>query len=135
MITITSTASFVQASGIENSKSLSQAGGADNSNTLLAIEGFSKEEHLVAGAGVSNLNSVSQFEGADQNTQILNPSQIETSADAEFVVFPADFSRGAFLSAVVGTTGTIEKFFDRSPFFFVVISFQLNQNNNESIFV
>ncbi len=59
-----------------------------------------------------------QFSGAFQDTQIVNPSVFATTIDAEFVVFPKDFSRGVFLAGVVGVTGSIEHVFDRSPFFF-----------------
>lgn len=43
---------------------------------------------------------------------------LPTSTATSFITFFPDFSRSRNLFSVVGTSGTVEKFFDRSPFFF-----------------
>lgn len=115
---ITSTASFVQASGIENLAKVVQASGAVNENSLVSFDLPESSTTVTAAGGITNKNGVIQFSGVSQTGDIVNPSGIETTATAKINVFFPDFSRSAFLAAVVGTTGTIEKFFDRSPFYF-----------------
>ena len=68
--------------------------------------------------GITAANEVLQFTGAAQDTHIVNPSQFATTAGTKFIIFPKTFSRGNFISGIMGTSGTVASFFDRSPFFF-----------------
>lgn len=110
--------SLIQAPGIQLSTVQLQAGAASGTGNLLTAGSGVNSSNIVQHSGIENIGNVGGFEGVSQDGFITNPSQVETTAGANFNVFFPDFSRGTFLSAVVGTTGTIEKFFDRSPFFF-----------------
>lgn len=118
MVTIVQSTAVVAASGIENSKVMVQAGGPTADNTVVQFEGFDKTTTIDSFEGFDQVGSVVQFEGANQSTGILNPSQVETTATARFLLFSPTFSRSKFFQAIVGTKETYEKDFDRSPFFF-----------------
>jgi len=117
VITIVSTATVIQASGIQNFTAEQQFGGPTNANTVVQIGAPESLTHIVAPGGVDNSNEVIQFGGASQTGDIIQPSGT-ISSDLQFVVFFPEFTRGATLFSVLGTSGTIEQFFDRSPFFF-----------------
>jgi hypothetical protein len=118
VVTIVQSTAIVGASGIEATTVQVQGDTASDSNTLVQHGGIGNSNVVVQGSGIQDFNQVIQFTGAIQDTHIVNPSQFGTTAGANFVIFPRNFSRNAYLSSILGTTGTIEKFFDRSPFFF-----------------
>lgn len=118
MITIVSSTAVVQASGIHNATFALQYGGPTAANTVVAIGGFSQDTDLISSGPFSNSNDVVQFGGIDQNTKVIQRSPAELSGGVQFVVYLPDFSRGVNLFSVIGTEETIEKFFDRGPFFF-----------------
>ncbi|MBD3260708.1 MAG: hypothetical protein GF334_03390 [Candidatus Altiarchaeales archaeon] len=118
MVTIVQSTAIVGASGIENSRGMVQSGGPTAANTVSQIEGFSVTTHVDSFGGFSQTNNVRQFEGVDGSTTVPTPDVVETTATAKFVVFPASLSRSKFFQAVIGTTETFERDFDRSPFFF-----------------
>ncbi len=118
MIIIQSTATLVQASGIESFTIQGQAGGPTNANTLVQIGAPESLTHIVTPGGFSNSNEVIQFGGVSQTTDLILESALEITSSGQFVVFFPEFSRSATLFGVLGTSGTAEKFFDRSPFFF-----------------
>ena len=118
MILIVASTALVQASGIQSNTTFSQGGGAAISTTLRSIDGFDALTHIVTPGSFSNNNIVSQYEGAEQVGQLLISSGIEIGSATQLTVYFPDFSRGVNLFGVVGTAQTVEKFFDRSPFFF-----------------
>ena len=108
----------VAGSGIE-AKTLEVQGAAPS--TIYAVvqaSGVTSSNIIAQLGGITSANEVLQFTGAAQDTHIINPSQFATTAGVKFVIFPKDFSRSIFLTGVIGTSGTVERFFDRSPFFF-----------------
>jgi hypothetical protein len=118
MILIVASTALVQASGIQSNTTFSQGGNATATTTFRSIDGFDALTHIVTPGGFSNNNIVSQYEGAEQETNLLISSGIEIGSATQLTVYFPDFSRGVNLFGVVGTEQTIEKFFDRSPFFF-----------------
>lgn len=115
---IASVANIVASSGIESKTDQVQTGGATGNTQTLASDVVSLSE-TVGQSGFIFLNEkVAQHGGASQTGTVLAEDPIESTAGVDFLVFPADFSRGLNLFGVIGTSGTIEKFYDRSPFFF-----------------
>ena len=118
MITIVQSTAMVAGSGVESITVQTQGGSANNSNTIVQQGEFSQTNIIEQFGGIASSNDVLQFTGANQDTHIVNPSQFETTAGVKFVIFPKSFSRGVFLIGAIGTSGIVEEFFDRSPFFF-----------------
>ena len=118
MITIVQSTAIVAGSGVAATTVQIQFGLPDSFNTIVQQGGFSRTNVIQQFGGITSANEVLQFTGAAQDTHIVNPSQFETTAGVKFVVFPRSFSRGTFLRGAIGTSGTVEQFFDRSPFFF-----------------
>jgi hypothetical protein len=118
VITIQSTATLVQASGIDIFTIQGQIGGPSNSNTLVQIGAPDSLTHIVTSGGFSSSNEVIQFGGTSQTGDIILESAIEIATDHQFITYLPELSRGATLFGVIGSSGTIEQFFDRSPFFY-----------------
>lgn len=118
MVTIVQSTAIVSASGVENSRFFAQTGEASSLNGISQVEGFSVTANLNAFGDINQSNDVRQFEGILSSTTIPNPDVVETTADAEFILFNPSFSRSKFFRAIIGTSGTFERDFDRSPFFF-----------------
>lgn len=118
MVLIVASTALVQSSGIQSNTTFSQGGGSGASTTFRSMDGFDAITHIVAPGSFSNNNIVSQYEGAEQETQLLIASGIEIGSATQLTVYFPDFSRGVNLFGVVGTEQTVEQFFDRSPFFF-----------------
>ncbi len=115
---IVQSTALVQASGIRASTVQLQISEALGSNSVIQATGIENLNVVEQFGGITQDYELLQLTGVAQDTHIVNPAVIETTATAKFILFPKSFSRGAFLSAVIGTSGTIEQFFDRSPFFF-----------------
>lgn len=118
MIIIVSSTALVQASGIDGLVHQLQHGGPSADNNVLSIVGPTIDTDLVTFGPFSISDQIQQFQGIDQNTQIVTSSSIEASASVKFILFFPDFSRGINLFGVVGNAQGVEHFFDRSPFFF-----------------
>lgn len=118
MIVIVQSTAIVAGSGVAASTTQMQFGGPTDSSFVIAHGGILNSNIINQFGGIFSANKIIQYTGGSQDTFIINPSVIETSATAQFLLFPKDFSRTVFLAGVVGSSGTVEKFFDRSPFFF-----------------
>jgi hypothetical protein len=118
MVVIVQSTAIVAGSGIEARTVQVQTGGIGNSAFVIKHGGILNSNIIRQFGGFDSATKILQFTGAGQDTHIVNPSVIESTATVEFILFPKDFSRTVFLAGVVGTSGTVEKFFDRSPFFF-----------------
>jgi hypothetical protein len=118
VITIVSSTAVVQASGIANSRGMLQFGGATETTTVVAKGGFDSSSDIIASGPFSIGNNVLQFGGINQTTKMLQRSSDEISTGVQFIVYFPDFARGVNLFGVIGTAETVEKFFDRGPFFF-----------------
>lgn len=115
---ISSTANLVQASGISNSTRQVQTGVPTSIADLIFTDPPSASNTLVSTDSPSMSSDLVQDGGISNEGFIVTPSPTITSLDYKFIVYEPDFSRSATLVGVVGTTGTVERFFDRSPFFF-----------------
>ena len=118
MPTFTASTYFVAGSGTRISNFIVQGGLPSASGTFLssgAIQGSTKES---AFSGAQRTGKLQSFSGPDQDGFVIVASGEEVSATRDFLVFFPDFSRSIALFGVIGTSGTVEKFFDRSPFFF-----------------
>lgn len=116
--TITASGVIVAVSGIFTLGNVAQTGGATASGTILRFGGFSTTAIAGGYEGVSMSEKRLDFEGVDQTGFVVVASAAETVGRTEFIVFFPDFARSINLYGVIGTSGTVERFFDRSPFYF-----------------
>lgn len=118
MVVIVQSTAILAGSGIEARTSQVQFGGINNSGFVIKPGGILNSNIIAQLGDIASANKIIQYTGGAQDTHIINPSFIETSATTQFLLFPKDFSRTVFLAGIIGTSGTAAKFFDRSPFFF-----------------
>lgn len=118
METVVQAIDIIAASGIENSKPFLQAGGANNSSNFVSISGFSKFLNLNTFEGPEQEGILLQFQGVVQHSNIIKFDPLLLSSENKLIVFSPNLIRSQFFSAVIGTLETIERDFDRSPFFF-----------------
>jgi hypothetical protein len=118
VITIVQSTAIVAGSGIAAITLQVQGGSPSTDNIVVQQSGIENSNIIDQFGGITSTNEILQFTGANQDAHIINPSQFETTAGVKFVIFPRNFSRNSFLRGVVGTSGTVEEFFDHSPFFF-----------------
>ena len=116
MVIIQATTTFIQASGIQNLTVQGQGGGPTNTNTVVQAGTPSSLTDVIALGGFSNSNDVLQFGGISGNNDIASFLGISSAQNVFFS--PESTTRSGTVFGVIGTSGTIEKFFDRSPFFF-----------------
>lgn len=118
MVTIIqSTATLVQGGGLSNSTVQLQSGGPTNANTIVQGGAPSTLTQIVTPGGFSSFNEVVQFEGVSNSNDMISASPFFT-AELKEIVFLSTFSGSTAFFGVIGTSGTAEKFFDRSSFFF-----------------
>jgi hypothetical protein len=115
---IVQSTAIVAGSGIEARTVQVQFGGINNSAFVIKHGSILNSNIVRQFGGIDSATKLLQFTGDNQDTHIISPSIIESTATVKFILFPKDFSRTVFLAAVVGTSGTAARFFDRSPFFF-----------------
>lgn len=125
MVDIVGSTTIVQASGIESLTVKLQGGGPTNSNVLVATD--SPEEDgkiLTTNVTVFNATDLIKYGGASNSGNIVTPS-FEEASDSTTInvptlsgIFEGNTTGSAFLQGVVGSSGTVERFFDRSPFYF-----------------
>ena len=118
MVIIIQSTILVAATGIEAKTVQIQGDTANNSTVLLQHGGNSTLTQQLQVGGISTTDFIRAFGGTSQTTAVVTPSLIEESGDEHIVVFPNTFERGTFILGAIGTSGTVERFFDRSPFFF-----------------
>jgi len=118
VVIIQTSTALVAGSGVEADSVFLQHVQSSTTYNMPQLPGIDTGLTQVQASGVEVRSYVNQFGGIDQDTYIITPSIYETTASGGIVVFPKDFSRGVFLSGVIGVSGSVERFFDRSPFFF-----------------
>jgi hypothetical protein len=118
VVTIVQSTALVAGLDTEASTVQVQIGGPSALTKIPQFEGFAQSTIVEQFGGIAGYGDVLQFTGAAQDTHIVTPSQFSTSEDVPILLFPKSFNRGTFLIGVVGSSGTVEEFFDRSPFFF-----------------
>jgi len=118
MVTIISgTLTLVQASGIASRAHVEQGGIVVTSNTLSSFEGGSTATTIQSFDGFSNSARMLSASGVEQKGEILSSNPSSTVTNNFIISYNPTFSGVATLFRVIGTSGTVEKFFDRSPFF------------------
>lgn len=117
MVNATSTATIVQASGVQNTAIQKQFGGPTNAGTLVQRDVPDSTGHVISFDEAEDSGAVVQFGGTAQLGHVLQQSP-ELSSEQQFVVFFPELTRGLTFFSVLGTSASVEDFFDRSPFFF-----------------
>ncbi len=117
-VVIIQVATALAGSGIEASTVAVQVGAPSTLYPILQSASGTVDYPIGQFGDLDQTTKVSGFEGASQDTHITTPSFIELTQGLKLLIFPKDLSRSTFLTAALGTSGTVQKFFDRSPFFF-----------------
>ena len=117
-VIVLSSAHIVSTSGLDTFTFQVQTGAAEALTTCIAGGGIDLSEKIRHDGGLDNSADLVQLDGISITEKILNPSFVESTASFNFILFEPDFSRSQNLFAVIGSSGTAERFFDRSPFFF-----------------
>ncbi len=125
MIDIVGSANIVQASGIDSFTVKLQGGSPTNSGVLVATDVPQETTKINQSSPfVFESSHLIRFGGIDNSTDLIHPSFKETIESTAIIVptlsgvLEGQVNSFAFLQGVVGTSGTVEKFFDTSPFFF-----------------
>ena len=109
----------IQASGITNLTVQGQSGKPTNTGILIITDSFDVNTLIrVTDFAISGSGDFISHGGIGNSGNILTPDFRETIRSTAVVQINETVSSFAFLQGVVGTSGTVEKFFDRSPFFF-----------------
>jgi len=122
---ITGSTTIVQASGIESFTVKLQSGKPSITTTMLATtSGENTTKILQSNLIVIEGTTLLRFEGASSSATTLNPDFREAIESTTIIVptlsglLDGQVTSFAFLQGSVGTSGSIEKFFDTSPFLF-----------------
>jgi len=116
--TISSQTTIVQASGISGLTFQLQGGKPTTQGTVIAIPGAQNSTGIKTPLPFFSLfANIATFSGARGSTNILERSTATVSGSKNLNISLNKFSGNTSLFGVVGTTGTIEHFFDRSPYF------------------
>lgn len=115
---IIQTVFVVAATGIEAKTIQSQYGSVSDGTTFIQASGIETSTKQFQSGGINIVDVIKAFGDVSQPTTVINPSFIEESREENIIVFPNTFERGTFILGAIGTSGTVQKFFDRSPFFF-----------------
>jgi len=125
VIDIVGSANIVQASGIDSFTVKLQGGSPTNSGVLVATDVPQETTKINQSSPfVFESSHLIRFGGIDNSTDLIHPSFKETIESTAIIVptlsgvLEGQVNSFAFLQGVVGTSGTVEKFFDTSPFFF-----------------
>lgn len=115
---VVAVAKLVAASGIQAQTHQVQLASPSQLAKIIESGPIHLSEKIAASDGFSTSESLVQLRSATQTEKIRAASEIESTASINFLVFSSDFSRSVNLYGVIGTSGTLEKFFDHSPFFY-----------------
>ncbi|KKM14682.1 hypothetical protein LCGC14_1703670, partial [marine sediment metagenome] len=125
MIDIVGSTTIVQASGIESLTVKFQSGKPSITTTLLATtSGVNSTKILQRNLDVLESTKLLGFGGVSSSATLVNPDFQEATESTTIIVptlsglLDGQVSSFAFLQGVIGTSGTVERFFDTSPFLF-----------------
>ncbi|KKL27836.1 hypothetical protein LCGC14_2381180, partial [marine sediment metagenome] len=125
MIDIVGSTTIVQASGIESFTVKLQSGKPSITTAVLATtSGVNSTKVIQSSPFVLEATKLLRFGGISSSANLINPDFRE-AIESTTIIVPTlsgledgQVSSFAFLQGVIGTSGTIEKFFDTSPFLF-----------------
>ena len=123
MVPASGTITIVQASGIESFTGKLQGGPISGTITQLQVtSGTNSTKVLQSNAVAFDSINVIEHGGVNASGVILTPDFDQTT-NVPILQGPGsgtgfELSSSAFLQGVVGTSGSVEKFFDTSPFYF-----------------
>ncbi len=125
MIDIVGSITIVQSSGIEGFTVKFQGGLPEITTTMLATtSGVNSTKVLQSNVAVIESTKFIEFGGVSSSATLINPD-FKEDIESTTIIVPTlsgledgQVSSFAFLQGVIGTSGTVERFFDTSPFLF-----------------